>query len=390
MIVTDYEKNHCSGCGLCVSICPVNAIKLECDEYGYMYPSISDSCIKCGKCYNLCPYNSDDKLEYPLKTYAAVRKNKDKLEKSSSGGVFAAIAEKSIKKGWKVAGCIIDDSFHVVQEITDDMQKLYKMYGSKYVQSSMENLYEEVNKCLVNGNKVLFSGTPCQVSAIKKYCKNDRNLYTVELICHGVPNEKMFLSYVKGIGVNIEEISNFIFRDKKQGWSFNNKIELSNGKKITINHRLSSYMTYFLDGETYRDCCYNCKYACKKRGADITIGDFWGVVRKRPDLKKVIDINNGVSCLLVNSLKGESLLENVDIELYNVDYQDIREGNEPLNHPSVHTEKRKKILNVWKKNLEWKDVDKYWEKNDYKFTFKLWSFVPIKIQHFIRILLGMR
>lgn len=45
-------------------------------------------------------------------------------------------------------------------------------------------------------------------------------------------------------------------------------------------------MTYFLEGETYRDSCYECPYAKPERGADITIGDFWGVVGRRADLKE--------------------------------------------------------------------------------------------------------
>ena len=149
-------------------------------------------------------------------------------------------------------------------------------------------------------------------------------------------------------------------------------------------------MTYYLNGETYRESCYECAYAGATRGADLTIGDFWGIIRKRPDLKSKINIDEGVSCLLVNSEKGKYLVEGADIKLFDVNYEDIQDGNEPLNHPSTFTSKRKDILEKWSQNLDWKDVDKYWRENDYKLVYKVWSVIPVKMQHLIREILGKR
>ena len=389
--VTDIDRNQCSGCNLCQSICPLKCIKMVPDKKGYLFPQIDDDvCINCGKCYNSCPMISEKSaLTMPISTYAAARRTKANLKKSSSGGVFASIAETVLNKdGWVVVGCKLNSNLEPVHAIINTPQDLYKLYGSKYVHSYMGGLYSEVADYLQKGIKVLFSGTPCQVAAIQKYTHNHALLYTIEVICHGVPNAEMFESYLNLF--DKEQIKDFVFRDKNQGWSFNNLIIYANGNQKRINHRMSSYMTYFLNGETYRDSCYQCPFACEKRGADITIGDFWGVIRTNPDLQKLFDIENGVSCLLVDTEKGADLLKDTDLKMRQVPYDDIRNGNEPLNHPSNHSNKRSSILKVWEKKRNWADVDSYWKKNDRKVIHWLWSYIPIELQHKIRVLLRLR
>lgn len=387
--VTDFENRKCSGCGLCENVCPKGCITLSEDSLGYNRPIIDDSkCIDCGLCSNQCVIVHPTDTITPIATFAAIRLNKEKIELSSSGGVFAAIAEFLLSKGWLVAGCILDSTLHPRHVLTSDEEVVRKMYGSKYVQSDTNDIYKSVKDALMIGRKVLFSGTPCQVAAIKRYTKNNENIVTIEVICHGVPNVKMFHSSLELYSKTA--IKDFIFRDKGQGWTFNNLIVYKDGRIKKVNHRLSSYVTYFLEGATYRDSCYECPYAKPERGADITIGDFWGVVGKRADLKGKIDIEKGVSCLLVNSDRGKNIVENSRIEKYKVSYEDIKDGNEPLNHPSRHTDKRDIILSEWKKRKSWSEVNQYWKKHDFKMSYLIWSFIPVSLQHKIRLLLGKR
>jgi len=44
------NKKKCTGCGVCIEVCPVNAIKLQKDK-----AVISDECVECGACVNECP-----------------------------------------------------------------------------------------------------------------------------------------------------------------------------------------------------------------------------------------------------------------------------------------------------------------------------------------------
>lgn len=390
MKVSDLANLSCSGCGLCVNICTKSAITLQPDKIGFLRPVVDEqTCVDCGLCIKQCIINNPAELSNPKETFAAVRVDKEKVSMSSSGGVFAAFAESVLDKGnWYVAGSILDDSISAVHALVNKKEELTPLYGSKYVQSEVGNVYNETKARLTEGCKVLFSGTPCQIAAVKRFTKNHPNLYTIEVICHGVANNKMFNSYLDKY--KREGIKKFYFRDKGQGWSFNNKIVYKDGSEKKVNHRMSSYMTYFLNGETYRESCYHCPYAKPERGADITIGDFWGIIRKRADLKESIDIEKGVSCLLINTSKGKQLVEEADIELYPVAYEDIKDGNEPLNHPSIHTQERTAILDEWSKSLDWTDVDSYWKKHDSSLIFRLWSMVPMNLQHKIRVLLGKR
>lgn len=390
MNVLDLNIDQCSGCGLCANICKKNCITIESDELGYLRPVVdSASCIDCGICVNKCIINNPSELSLPQMTFAAIRTDKQKIAMSSSGGVFAAIAENVLSGGrWAVVGCTLDSTISAKHIVVTDKILLKNLYGSKYVQSTTTEIYEQVAILLKNGISVLFSGTPCQVAAIQRYTMSHPNLFTIEVICHGVANNKMFNSYLDMY--KRRDIKMFYFRDKGQGWSFNNKIVYNNGNEKKISHRMSSYMTYFLKGETYRDCCYKCPYAKPERGADITIGDFWGILQTRPDLNDKIDIEKGVSCVLVNSNKGISLIKNADLELYDVEYTAIRKENGPVNEPSRHTEKRNLVLNAWHKRNNWEDVHTLWKKNDLKLSFFLWSMIPTSLQHKIRVLLGKR
>lgn len=390
MNVSALTNDRCSGCGLCASVCNKNSITIQTDNLGFIRPVVdSSTCVDCGLCVKKCIIDNPVETVQPLNTFAAIRKDSNKISMSSSGGVFAATAEKVLESGeWIVVGCGLDSTMSAKHLIVDKPGALKNLYGSKYVQSETTDIYEQVADLLTTGKKVLFSGTPCQVAAIQRYTKYHANLYTVEVICHGVANNEMFNSYLDMY--NRSEIQMFYFRDKGQGWSFNNKIVYKNGKVKKINHRMSSYMTYFLKGETYRDCCYQCPYAKPERGADITIGDFWGILQTRPDLNETIDIEKGVSCVLVNTDKGNSLLSDVDISLFQVEYSAIRKENGPVNTPSEHTSKRDAVLSEWGKRKNWKDVHEYWKKNDLKLSYRLWAMVPISIQHKIRVVLGKR
>lgn len=391
MNVSELDIDQCSGCGLCASVCKKRCITIAPDNLGYLYPIVDkNTCIDCGLCVKNCVIANPSNLNMPQKTYASIRKDREKLSLSSSGGVFAAVAESvlSQEKKWAVIGSALDSSISARHIVVEDKTSLISLYGSKYVQSETTGIFEKVIELLKKGSSVFFSGTPCQVAAVQRYTKYHPNLFTIEIICHGVANNEMFNSYLDMY--ERRDIKMFYFRDKGQGWSYNNKIIYNNGKEKKINHRLSSYMTYFLRGDTYRDSCHKCPYAKPKRCADITVGDFWGILKVRPDLNKEIDIEKGVSCVLVNSTKGQQLINDAQLELFEVAYEDIRKENSPLNSPSTHTPKKEQILSIWRNRKNWKDVHLFWRQNDWKWRFFLWSILPISLQHKIRALLGRR
>ncbi|SEA01989.1 4Fe-4S dicluster domain-containing protein [Pseudobutyrivibrio sp. ACV-2] len=324
------DKSKCSGCAACHDGCPVHAIDMVEDEYGYKYPSINhDACIKCGKCKRICPLANPVKNEYKKKSYIAATKDCSKSEKSSSGGVFPLLCEAFLKNDGVVYGAEISKHsngfFYVSHVGVDSLENVEKLYNSKYIQSNTAGIYADVKEKLLSGKDVLFSGTPCQINGLKNYLGKDyTNLYTTEVICHGVPSHKIFHKYQELLNSTIGgTITNIVFRDKAKGWDkninifFKDKCGLVKNKIIPFYK--SSYFMMFLKGDILRDSCFSCPFASRTRGADITLGDYWGAEYEHPSFVKENgnkDIRKqGMSCVIVNSDKGRAMLDKIKNQL---------------------------------------------------------------------------
>lgn len=191
-----FEKEQCCGCMACEKICPVKAIKLEKDEEGFWYPNINkEKCINCGACKRVCAFNKEksSKEENEETVYAVKNKDEEVRKKSTSGGVFNSIAVYVIQNSGVVYGASMNKNLEVKHARTSKKEELEQFYGSKYVQSNIEEVYEQILEDLKENRQVLFSGTPCQVSAIKEYVAtknvNSKNLITCDFVCHRSTNK---------------------------------------------------------------------------------------------------------------------------------------------------------------------------------------------------------
>lgn len=384
------DKKNCCGCGVCVEICHQNAIELVEDKYGFVYPSIDETkCLKCGMCKKMCSYQNDISKKNVIKSFAA-KTNEEYIINSASGGIFSNIASNFILDGGIVYGCSMEfeNSISKVKHIRiEEINEIYKLQGSKYVQSSMVGIYKRIKEDLLNEKKVLFSGTPCQVAAVINYTKNIKkgNLYTIDLICHGVPSQKMFNDYILVLKSKkkYNEINNFKFRDKtyKEGMnasvSYKNKV---NENRISIiNSHFSSYYQLFLKSEIYRENCYSCKYAGEERMGDLTLGDFWGLYDVHSELKnnKKFEIDKGISCIICNSSNGLELINRYinNCELYESSIDKAAKHNKQLKIASTKGKNREKILSMYLKSgytsiERWYNT-KYCFKNIVYYIFKI-------------------
>lgn len=324
----------CTGCTACVNSCPLNAIYMVQDNFGFLYPEINDNmCIDCGKCKVACPQNNDARYNGENKFYAGVSFDDEIKEKSSSGGIFSLLAEKIIKKGGVVFGAAFDKEFNVNHIGVDKIADLRLLRGSKYVQSNIGDCFEQVENFLEKGRYVLFSGTPCQIDGLYSYLKGSpEKLYTIDILCHGIPSPNVFKDYIDNETANDEKINSFKFRSKKTGWlNYSTDIVFNNGGK-TIYH--SSYMQGFLNNYYLRECCYSCRYATRKRVGDITLGDFWGYREKAPAYLENDD--RGISLVIVNSKKGDKLFKSIrkKAAVVSKSYDDAAKDNPILYTPS--------------------------------------------------------
>lgn len=52
MFISLVNWDKCTGCGACITACPVNCFTMEA---GKSLPHLSTNCIDCGTCQELCP-----------------------------------------------------------------------------------------------------------------------------------------------------------------------------------------------------------------------------------------------------------------------------------------------------------------------------------------------
>ncbi|WP_313180558.1 Coenzyme F420 hydrogenase/dehydrogenase, beta subunit C-terminal domain [Lacrimispora sp.] len=404
-IILFKDKIDCCGCSACMNICPKSAITMVPDEFGFIYPQIDDlKCIECGLCKKTCGYQKESHKVKNLSTWVAVNKADEVLKKSASGGAFSAIAKEVLAAGGMVFGCamILESGELIPKHISiDRIEDLYKLQGSKYVQSFTKDSYQQVKKLLNSEKKVLFSGTPCQIVGLYAFLGSEeyKNLYTIDIICHGVPNAKFFLDYLKELEKKKNgTITSFIFRDKQNGWglmaSVTYKKQAGDMKKGLLNTKISSYYSLFLSSKIYRINCYSCPYAGLSRPGNISIGDFWGIEKQHPEYlngtKASIEKSKGVSCILVNNEHGTDLVQKYgnNLHLLPSTVDKAAECNGQLKAPSPFSQDREIIMQIYK-NQGYSAVDTWYRKKvGIKYpVYILWNAMPNNIQKTIKKLL---
>ena len=197
-MITITDKSKCCGCNACVQACPKQCIEMHEDDEGFLYPRVDTTrCIDCGKCEKVCPVINQAEPHRPIKVYAAINPDEEIRRQSSSGGIFTLLAEQTIKEGGVVFGARFDESWQVTHDYTESIEGLASLRGSKYVQSCIGDTFLKAEAFLKQGRKVLFTGTPCQISGLKKYLhKEYENLLTVDFVCHGVPSPLIWQKYL--------------------------------------------------------------------------------------------------------------------------------------------------------------------------------------------------
>lgn len=328
------DKAKCCGCTACASICPKHCISMKEDKEGFRYPMVDASlCVDCGACENVCPVLHAGEGRKPLHCYAAKNKDAEVLKRSSSGGVFSILAQYVIsEKQGVVFGAMWEDD-RVVHGAVERLEDLYKLRGSKYVQSDLRDSFNQVAVFLKDNRYVLFSGTPCEIAGLKSYLRKDYDkLFTVDLACHGVPSPKMLALYIHSLkqkyGVETLHLN---FKDKSTGWA-TYSVTAKSGDKFLFSERAieNIYMKGYLHELFSRPSCHDCAFKSFRSGSDITLADFWGIEKTLPDF----NCFDGVSLVLCNTFKGEEILSLIakGLDSLEVSYSGAIRNNSALVH----------------------------------------------------------
>lgn len=358
MYLLDNNKENCCGCLVCADICPKACITFKTDSEGFIYPCIDrEVCINCHLCEKVCPVLegttefNDSKDEVLVGTYDA----DEVIYNSSSGGAFTAIYEEFIKNGYIVYGVMFDGNLKVKHGFAITLGECEKFRKSKYVQSDPDHCYVKIYDQLKNGEKVLFSGTPCQCAALNNYLAlkkaDTTSLVVIDLLCHGVPCQDLFDRYI----AELEEkegtkVASYQFRNKVPVNDIVNsrtaKISFSNGNVSIINMKKDPFLKGYYHRLFYRPSCGKCVFTKTSRPSDITIGDAWGVSK----IYAQFTSTTGTSAIIVNTEKGNAIANNLEnrMILKETSLDWLVKNNSVLKKPTVFHKNRNKFFKLLK------------------------------------------
>lgn len=309
------SKRDCTGCCACYNICRQKAISMKADNEGFIYPLINNQlCVNCGLCEKICPvlhppleYLSDSQPD----VYAAWSLDEEVRSQSTSGGLFSMLAGAILDSGGYVAAARYNDDKMVEHTIIHSKEELGLLRQSKYSQSTIENVFNQIKKLLDGGEKVLFCGAPCQNSGLRKFLRADYDkLYCCDFICRGVNSPKVFKNYLRYLEkANSSRTGQVWFRNKANGWNQSGiKVIFNDGKTYFKDRNDDLFMMGYLKYNLYcRPSCHQCHFKGLQRVSDITLADFWGIGTKYENL----DDDKGTSLVMIYTEKGNALFRSI-------------------------------------------------------------------------------
>lgn len=347
--------NLCTACAACMNACQHGAITMHEDEHGYLYPKINTStCIDCGLCKKVCPVLHPVDFNIPSGVFAVVSRDNWEHKTSASGGAASVMGRYILKNGGVVYGCAQENYKNIRHIRVSSEEELNDLKGSKYVQSDIGFCYRMVKRDLQKGRSVVFVGTPCQVAGLRAYLHRDyEQLYTIDLVCHGVAPQRMLREDVEIYNVSVEQEKLYVnFRWKAKygiqyGIQLCQKDEKCSRVLKSVRYPCDAYITAFMTGLSFRENCHQCVYSGIDRVGDITVGDFWGL---GAFYETKINPQKGVSLFLVNSEKGRKLFDEIKKEFV-CEERTLKEavrGNTNLRHPSPRPQNKDLFMQAFK------------------------------------------
>ncbi len=365
-------KSQCCGCEACVQVCAKNAIKMQEDKEGFLYPKIDDTlCVECGLCEKVCQYiNPVNKNTEPQNAFGGHINDAEVLNESTSGGAFSAIADIWCDDNYVILGAEAD-GLKIRHSFITDKKDLYKFRRSKYSQSVIGNAYKDCKKFLSEGKKVLFSGTPCQIAGLKAFLKEKEfeQLLTIEVICEGVPSPL----FVRKLDDKISKEKNGSINSLDYRYKDGNKwdYEVMNISYSSLHNPASGtikcdrwfnpFWSIWLNHLMSRPSCYKCLYTTSNRMADISLGDLWGVHIYCPDL---YNGDRGASLIVTNTDKGKKIAENILKENFigrELDFSQALKYQGPMRKSIAENPKREDFMQDLK-TMDYDSLCKKWAK----------------------------
>lgn len=362
--IIEQEKKDCCGCAACESICPTRAISMISDVEGFLYPKVDvEKCTGCGLCERTCAFKIKDinnRKSTICEQYAIKYTRENIRSESQAGGSFAALAISLLENNENVSiyGAAFDTVYQVKHIAIHDESEIAKLQKSKYIQSDMQGVYQNIENDVKCGRIVMFAGTPCQNHAVKQYLNQRKvdmsSVYLMDFICEGVGSPYVWQQYLKILENKYKKgIKKVVFRDKRLGWiNHFESIQMEGFDKMIISRR---WTNLFYDKLFFRESCHNCKYTSLNRESDITVSWFGNVKIKYPE----INDNGGISGVMINTEKGKAWFSSLqgEIECKKVSMDDLMQKQ--LRKPIEKSPLREQFWKDFLNDNKWKTIKKY-------------------------------
>lgn len=304
------KREECCGCKACLDACQAHAIRMGKDKEGFDYPYIDSSvCVLCGRCKKVCPIDNYTP-EKSCNQYLGARAKDEKIRYSgSSGGVFSILAGYVLERKGVIFGAGYNDHMEVMHQEADDLGQLKQIKRTKYVQSNMQNIFLAIRRRLEEERWVLFCGTPCQAHALRLFLDREYDrLIVVDLVCYGVPSPGIWKDYVAYLEKKHRgRMMDFSFRDKRNRDHGHTRSYVINDTEYADSIYSDPYCMMYFHDYTLRPSCYECRFCTVDRSSDLTIGDFWGIEKCRPDM----DDGMGTSMVILHTDKAKWIWEQI-------------------------------------------------------------------------------
>ena len=344
----DTSKPKCSGCLACYNACPENAVRMAVKDGFYKSIIESDQCIQCGICNEVCAlekHQSND-THKPIKIFGGITKEKKNWLRCASGGAFYDICRSFGDNQTYVFGTIMDEALVTKVECTQGVESAAVFSDSKYVQSFVGRKFRECKRLLQECNKVIFSGTPCQIYALRKYLNKEYdNLLCIDLVCHGVAGPEVFGAHIKYLEKKYKsKVIRFQFRRKTKLLGryidYTPRVFFENGKHKNLFN--DEFMRLFLSGICLNVSCVSCPFKSNERSGDISIGD----LKKAWILLPGTARKSRYSLISINTEKGEKVSKALSqyMTLYPLDSEMINRYNQSFCKPEEENHKRANFM----------------------------------------------
>lgn len=332
------EKEKCTGCSACAYVCPKKCIEMRADNIWGLLPHINaDDCVECGKCQNTCPILSPVTTYLPTNAYAARSTDKEEAYSSASGGIACTLYKDALHRGVAIAGAVQASDFSVSLQAGENAAYIEQFKNSKYVFSEAGTLYPQLAALLKHDKRVVVAALPCQIAAIRKIFKNHKNLYLIDIVCHGTTPTSYLQQHIRAIEKKKgKKAVKMFFRDPHYStYTFTFTLYDKQGTCIYAKRTKDGdiYQYGYHRAVSYRENCYQCPFANTNRVGDITLADYPGLGRITPFPYERKHIN----CVLINTYKGRTWFQNVInkgiVEAYERPLEEAVNGNKQLRNP---------------------------------------------------------